>query len=75
MPKRHSEHLSHRQDVEIEVLLGRLDRLEANVAVIANAVRVIAMALEGDPTKLPPEAKDLAAAGRQAHEALLVAKL
>ena len=75
MPHNHSEHRSHREDDAIEALPGRLDRLEANVSVLAQAIRLIATALEGDPTRVPPGAEEIAAAGRQAHEALLVAEL
>ena len=75
MSKHHSEHRSHHEDDAIEALQRRLDRLETKVVVVAQAVRLIAIALEGDPTRLTPEANGLAVAGRQAHEALLVAKL
>lgn len=63
---------SRYQEVSMTVLEERLHRLEAKVTTLADALRVLARALEGGPMAEPGD-REVADAARQARDLLLAA--
>jgi hypothetical protein len=74
MAKKSDGHKSHRNAERLEHMQAHLDLLESRLDAVTDAIRVIVVALEGDPAHAPVRLDELAGAGRQAHEALLTAK-
>jgi hypothetical protein len=72
--KKSGGHKSQRNAERLEHMQAHLDQLESRLDAVTDAVRVIVLALEGDPAHAPARLDDLAGAGRQAHEALLTTK-
>lgn len=65
---------SHYQEVSMTVLEERLHHLEAKVATLAGALRILARALEGGPMA-EPGGREVAEAARQARDLLLTTDL
>ena len=74
MAKNSGGHKSHRNAERLELMQAHVDQLESRLDAVSDAVRVIVVALEGDPAHAPVRLDELAKAGRQAHETLLAAK-